>query len=619
MGRSAYSCFFRVIALGVFVGAGSARANSVWQANPTAPDDWFDASAWNGGVPVSSQQATINNGGEATISAGVANCGELDLGAVVPNASSGTLAVSGGTLQVGNNINVGNMGSGLVDQNGGYVTAHSVNISNNGGNGIYKLSGTSALSAYEEAIGPSSTSPIGNAEFLQAGGSNSIFDTVAIANASYQLSGGQLTAGTITSTGASFSQTGGSVSLTAGLILASAHGTTIYSISNGSSLICAGGAVVGQNGMGFFTQTDSLCNFGTGSLTLAANAGSVGSYTLSGNSQLYSGNQYIGAVGSASFTQSGGTNNLGDLNLGNPSAASTYVLDGSGAISSSNQFISNGSFTQRSGTNSASFINIAPLGRYNFAGGSLQIGAGGIVNNGTLDIQNPADYGSATTNDLIISPTAIAGGGSLIVEPHTSVFAGRIEQGAATIGGALQIAPGTGVSVLSSLALTASGSLDLSNNALVLKANSGPSPLATIRADIYTGYHNHWTGPGLISSTVVGDPVLGIGYATASSLGLISAGGVTVQPNDVLIRYTWVGDANLDGVVNGADMAMMSSTGSTWNTGDFNYNGVVDADDYALFALGYSASGGAPVPVPEPAMAGAAALLMLLPRRRRAE
>ena len=60
-------------------------------------------------------------------------------------------------------------------------------------------------------------------------------------------------------------------------------------------------------------------------------------------------------------------------------------------------------------------------------------------------------------------------------------------------------------------------------------------------------------------------------------MGVTTFGGVAVDNTSVLIRYTWVGDANLDGVVNSADLAMISSNGSTWSTGDFNYDGVVNA------------------------------------------
>jgi hypothetical protein len=47
-----------------------------------------------------------------------------------------------------------------------------------------------------------------------------------------------------------------------------------------------------------------------------------------------------------------------------------------------------------------------------------------------------------------------------------------------------------------------------------------------------------------------------------------------------------VGDADLNGIVDSADLAAMSAAGTTWGQGDFNFDGKVDGDDYALFGIG---------------------------------
>jgi hypothetical protein len=52
------------------------------------------------------------------------------------------------------------------------------------------------------------------------------------------------------------------------------------------------------------------------------------------------------------------------------------------------------------------------------------------------------------------------------------------------------------------------------------------------------------------------------------------------------VKYTYYGDANLDGTVTGADYQQIDTgfglhlTG--WQNGDFNYDGVVDGSDYSL-------------------------------------
>jgi hypothetical protein len=55
------------------------------------------------------------------------------------------------------------------------------------------------------------------------------------------------------------------------------------------------------------------------------------------------------------------------------------------------------------------------------------------------------------------------------------------------------------------------------------------------------------------------------------------------------IDYTLLGDANLDGKVNGADFTLMAANfnnavTSGWDEGDFNYDASVNGDDFVLLA-----------------------------------
>src|SRR6185312_719590 len=75
-----------------------------------------------------------------------------------------------------------------------------------------------------------------------------------------------------------------------------------------------------------------------------------------------------------------------------------------------------------------------------------------------------------------------------------------------------------------------------------------------------------------------------VGYADSSD-GLISG-----QPaNTVELRFTLMGDANLDGIVNGSDALAVGRnfnlTVSAWDRGDFNYNDSVNLTD-AQFLTG---------------------------------
>ena len=61
-------------------------------------------------------------------------------------------------------------------------------------------------------------------------------------------------------------------------------------------------------------------------------------------------------------------------------------------------------------------------------------------------------------------------------------------------------------------------------------------------------------------------------------------GGQSVSATDVLVMYTYCGDANLDGLINGDDYFRIDNGFlahlSGFSNGDFNYDGVINADDY---------------------------------------
>lgn len=82
----------------------------------------------------------------------------------------------------------------------------------------------------------------------------------------------------------------------------------------------------------------------------------------------------------------------------------------------------------------------------------------------------------------------------------------------------------------------------------------------------------------------------GIALATSADL-LGSTGGTflgqSVDGSAVLFRVVPYGDADMDGDVDAADQAIltanMNATGTTWTTGDFNYDGVTNSEDQDLF------------------------------------
>ena len=70
---------------------------------------------------------------------------------------------------------------------------------------------------------------------------------------------------------------------------------------------------------------------------------------------------------------------------------------------------------------------------------------------------------------------------------------------------------------------------------------------------------------------------MALGYAEASQLGVATFSGLSVDNTAILVKFTFNGDANLDGKVNALDFnALATNFGKTpgsdvWSQGDFNY------------------------------------------------
>jgi hypothetical protein len=117
-----------------------------------------------------------------------------------------------------------------------------------------------------------------------------------------------------------------------------------------------------------------------------------------------------------------------------------------------------------------------------------------------------------------------------------------------------------------------------------------------------------------------------LAVAVAGEVGKTTFGGVSVASSDVLVMYTYDGDANLDGEIDGDDYvridAGFSASLSDYASGDFDYSGNIDADDYFVIDRNFSRQGVAfsgATAVPEPAHGGlfACTMMMLIQRRRR--
>jgi hypothetical protein len=125
-----------------------------------------------------------------------------------------------------------------------------------------------------------------------------------------------------------------------------------------------------------------------------------------------------------------------------------------------------------------------------------------------------------------------------------------------------------------------------------------PSGAAAVHAAILAGYNGGaWNGPAGPAGAIV-SPAAGASPPGAFTLGLAdSADGIVVgQPASTFeVRYTAVGDANLDRVVNADDAILMSrhwnaTNFPAWDVGNFNYDSTINLADATLLQKNWNAT-----------------------------
>ena len=172
------------------------------------------------------------------------------------------------------------------------------------------------------------------------------------------------------------------------------------------------------------------------------------------------------------------------------------------------------------------------------------------------------------------------------------------------ISGSLSITGINPVSRVTALSLDANATLDLRDTNLIIDY-TGASTLAATQALINAARNGGgWTGAGITSTSARDNPLhnttLGAMEATdyKSIYGAgATFGGAAIDNTAVLVKYTYYGDADFNGVVNFDDYSRIdagfNNSRSGWLNGDFDGNGIVDFDDYALIDLAFNSQSGA--------------------------
>jgi hypothetical protein len=235
-----------------------------------------------------------------------------------------------------------------------------------------------------------------------------------------------------------------------------------------------------------------------------------------------------------------------------------------------------------------------------YSGASFQISGGSLnVGGGTVDPFSDNTGGATTGNHVAV---ALDHGGKL------------------KISGAQRNITVAGLTIN-----TASNSrVDVGNGGIAINYGTPANdPVASVAGYLKSGYNGGaWTGTAGIISTVAqtqGGPALSVGYADGNT-----DVGTPAGANQVLVKYTLAGDANLDGLVNFNDLVAVvqnfNKGGTDWAQGNFQYGTSTNFNDLVAVVQNFnkvltfgSSSGGSltvlpltvsdAVQVPEPGVA----------------
>ncbi len=336
----------------------------------------------------------------------------------------------------------------------------------------------------------------------------------------------------------------------------------------------------------------------------------------------------VGSTGPASLYWDNGANtglwNTTDSNW-NSGSGNTKYSDGS-----------NVTFNDSNGGNYAVTLNttVSPgsvtvnsSGNYSITGGGTIVDTGAFTKTGTSTLTLGVGL---TASSLAIS------GGNVVLASSTTAGTGSAGHPASNIN-------------VTSLTIATNSVLDITNNHIIIDYTSS-DPISTIYGYLKTGFNNGaWNGTSGIISSTAQSATNGLHYGVGWADGADGTKNVSgLSSGQILLKYTLLGDANLDGTVNGSDFSILAANfglGVTnWDQGNFLFGSSVNGSDFSALAANFgqgdsgaatvtpadiaaldafAAANGLPQPtidaVPEPAAIGLAvcAGMGVLGRRRR--
>jgi hypothetical protein len=363
----------------------------------------------------------------------------------------------------------------------------------------------------------------------------------------------------------------------------------------------AGAGIITMNGLGTL-QFESSVTFST----LQANLGTtefVAPLTTGANFQ----------IGSGALVQMDAPSTLTPPGTISIAANGTLALTGGTTVGAG---VINAGLVHLSGLSPNAFIGtVSNTGTITIDSGAMGIfsgslsGAGAISNQGSLSIGATASCGNITGSGATMvaghasltqagatfaQGGGLANNGSVQLDGSGAVGpisgSGTLEIGNGFSANTVQLASSSGANSQNGLIISPGSTLDINNNHFFINYAGNPDPITAIAGLLLSGYNGGaWNGPGIDSSAAAANSAsYSLGYADSADPG--NPAGLSL--GQIEIKYTLLGDADLNGTVNGIDFGILAAnfnkTVSGWDQGDFDYNNIVNGLDFTALAANFN-------------------------------
>lgn len=476
-----------------------------------AVGDWFDPSNWSSGVPASGDAAIVGTGtaqvqdGDDAVSASglIGN----------PSGNTGTVEVGGvgSTWTLGGGLNIGNLGTGLLDIAGG---------------GAVTSSGTASLGWYASGTGDIAIDGTGSAwthdgEFyVGVSGAGSL----DIANGGAANTGVAVIGNSATGTGAVTVDGAGSTWVASGNITVGKAGEGTLDITNGGAVGSAGGYIGAEADSTGTVTVDGADSTWTNSAELVVGSEGEGTLDITDGGTVSNVGARLGDDGGSGFVMVDGEGstwtNSGTLIVGNRGEGTLDVSNG-GAVSNVNGRLGN--------DGGSGFVTVDGVGSTWTSSGNLYVGD---ASEGTLSISNGGYVGAQEVHIASeIGSTGTLNFGA--AEGETAVAAGTLDTSDIFFG------DGTGSIVFNHTSTDFVLDADISGTGTLSQFGSGRTRLtgdsSAFDGDTFIEAGSFFVDGQLGGDIYVVDAILG-GTGTVGTTNL--GGGAVIAPGSATATLT---------------------------------------------------------------------------------